>query len=64
MRRLFEGSVYLYFSSKLRCLVWAAFNGIITVCSEFEIYHRYSVGDWYLVQYKMAANVDTLVKDF
>ena len=25
---------------------------------------RYSVGDWYLVQYKMAANVDTLVKDF
>ena len=34
MRRLFEGGVYLYFSSKLRCLVGAAFNRIITVCSE------------------------------
>ena len=34
MRRLFEGGVYLYFSSKLRCLVGAAFNRVITVCSE------------------------------
>ena len=34
MRHLFGGGVYLYFSSKLRCLVRAAFNRIITVCSE------------------------------
>ena len=46
MRRLFEGGVYLYFSSKLRCLVGAAFNRIITVCSEFEIYQIFC---WRLV---------------
>ena len=34
MRRLFEDGVYSYFSSKLRFLVEAAFNRVITVCSE------------------------------